>query len=133
MEKGLLYQILVFTVHGKTKKSYNNNEFKISGPTWNDAFELPDGSYSISDIQDHFEYILKKHNEKIDNPLIRTYVNKTEIKIKTRYYLQLLTLETMKLLGSTKNKITEDKNGENVPHLEINKVILVHCNNVNND
>ena len=133
MEKSLLYQILVFTVHRKTKKSYNNNEFKISGPTWNDAFELPDGSYSISDIQDHFEYILKKHNEKIDNPLIRTYVNKTEIKIKTRYYLQLLTLETMKLLGSTKNKITEDKNDGNVPHLEINKVLLVHRNNVNND
>ena len=41
--------------------SYNNNKFKISSPTWNDKFELPDGSYSVSDIQDYFEYILKKH------------------------------------------------------------------------
>ena len=65
------------------------------------------------------------------------YVNKIEnritFKIKTGYYLELLTLETMKLLGSTKSKITKDKNGENVPHLEIAEVILVHCNIVNND
>ena len=43
------------------KSSYNNNEFKISAPTWNDEFELRDGSYSVSDIEDCFEYILKKH------------------------------------------------------------------------
>ena len=43
------------------KASYNKNKFKISSPTWNDKFELPDGSYSVSDIQDYFEYILKKH------------------------------------------------------------------------
>ena len=54
-------------------------------------------------------------------------------KIKTGYYLELLTPETMKLLGSTENKITKDKNGENVPHLEITEVVLVHCNIVNND
>ena len=53
--------------------------------------------------------------------------------IKTEYYLQLLTPETMKLLGSTENKISKDKNGENVPHLEVTKVVLVHCNIVNND
>ena len=41
------------------KNSYNNNKFKISSPTWNDKFELPDGSYSASDIQDYFKYILK--------------------------------------------------------------------------
>ena len=50
------------------KSSYNNNKFKISVPTWSDEFELPDGSYSISDIQDYFEYILKKHSENLDNP-----------------------------------------------------------------
>ena len=59
--------------------------------------------------------------------------NRVTFKIKTGYYLQLLTPETMKLLGSTKNKITKDKNGENVPHLEITEVVLVHCNIVNND
>ena len=59
--------------------------------------------------------------------------NRITFKIKTGYYLELLTPETMKLLGSTENKITKDKNGENVPHLEITGVVLVHCNIVNND
>ena len=98
---------------------------------------MPDGSYSVSNIQDYFEYILKKHGENINNPSVRIYVNKIEnritFKIKTGYSLELLTPETMKLLGSTKNKITKDKNGENVPHLEITEVVLVHCNIVNND
>ena len=66
---------------------------------------------SVSDIQDHFEYILKKHGENIDNPSIKIYVNKTEHRItfknKTLYYLELLTPETMKLLGNTENKITK--------------------------
>ena len=110
---------------------------EISSPTWNDEFELLDGSYLISDIQDYFEYILKKHNENIDNPSIRIYVNKFEhkiaFKIKTGYYLVLLTPETIKLLGSTENKITKDKNGENVLHLEITEVVLAQCNIVNND
>ena len=60
------------------KSSYNNNKFKISAPTWSEEFELPDGSYSVSDIQDYFEYILKKHSESVDNPSIRIYVNKIE-------------------------------------------------------
>ena len=50
------------------KNSYNNNKFKISAPTWNDKFELPDGSYSVLNIQDHFKYILKKHRENINKP-----------------------------------------------------------------
>ena len=93
------------------KNSYNNNKFKISAPTWND--ELPDGSYLISDIQDYFEYILKKHGENTDNPSARIYVKKIEnritFKIKTGHYLQLSTPETMKLLGSTENKIIKIK------------------------
>ena len=64
------------------------------------------------------------------------YVNKIEnrvtFKIKNGYILELLTEETLKLLGSTENKITADKNGENVPHLEITEDVLVHCNIVNN-
>ena len=91
----------------------------------------------VSDIQDYFEYILKKHGEDIEKPSIQIYVNKIEkrvaFKMKNGYSLELLTPETMKLLGSTKNKITKDKNGANVPHLEITKVVLVHCNIVNND
>ena len=65
------------------------------------------------------------------------YVNKIEnrvtFKIKNGYSLELLSSETMKVLGSTENKIAKDKNGENVPHLEITEVVLVHCNIVNND
>ena len=59
--------------------------------------------------------------------------NRITFKIKTRYYLKFLTPETTKLLGSTKKKITKNKNGENVPHLKITEVVLVHCNIVNND
>ena len=87
---------------------YNNNKLKISAPKWNDQFELPNGSYSLADIQDCFEYVLKKHIEKIDNPSIRIYVNKIEnritLTIKTGHYLQLLTPKTMKLLGTLKIK-----------------------------
>ena len=105
--------------------------------TWNDKFELPDRSYSVSDIQDYFECVLKKHGEDIDKQSVQIYVNKIEnrvtFKIKNGYSLELLTPETMKLLGSTKNKITKDKNGENVPHLEITEAVLVHRNIVNND
>ena len=73
------------------KSSYNDNKFKISAPTWSEDFKLLDGSYSVSDIQDYFEYILKKHSESIDNPSIRMYINRIEnrvtFKIKRGYYL----------------------------------------------
>ena len=94
------------------KMSYKNNKFKIFSLTWNGEFELPDRSYFVSDIQYYFEYKLKKHGEKTDNPSIRTYINKIEkritLKIKTGNCLKFLTPETMKLLGSTKSKITKD-------------------------
>ena len=68
----------------------------------------------------------------IVNPSIRKYINKIEnritFKIKTGYYLELLTPETMKLLGSTKGKKTTAENAENVPCLEINEAVLIHCN-----
>ena len=132
-----LSNLSIYYTWKNIKSSYNNNKFKVSAPTRNEEFELPDGSYSISDIQDYFEYILKKHSESVDNPLIRIYKNKIEnritFKIKSEYYLELLTSETMKLLGSTESKIIKDKNGENVPHLEVAELVLVHCNLVNND
>ena len=59
--------------------------------------------------------------------------NRITFKIKIGYYLELLTPETKKLLESTESKITKDKNGENVPHLEIVELVLVHCHLVNND
>ena len=72
-----------------------------------------------------------------DSPAIGIYVNKIEhrvtYKIKRGYYLELLTLEAMKLFGSTEIKITKDKNGKNLPHLEITEVSLVYFNIVSND
>ena len=94
---------------------------------------------------DHIQYLIfkiilsifLKNSESVDNPSIRIYVNKIEnritFKIKSGYYLELLTSETMKLLGSTVSKINKDKNSENVPNLEVVEVVLVHCNLVNND
>ena len=132
-----LSNLSIYYTWKNIKSSYNNNKFKISAPTWSEEFNLPDGSYSITDIQNYFKYILKKHGENVDNPLIIIYINKIEnritFKIKSGYYLELLTPETMKLLGSTLSKINKDKNGENVPNLESAEVVLVHCNLVNND
>ena len=56
-----LSNLIIYYTWKNIKSSYNNNKLKISAPTWNDKFELPDGSYSVLDIQDYFEYILKKH------------------------------------------------------------------------
>ena len=132
-----LSNLSIYHTWRSIKSSHNNSKLKISAPTWNDESELPDGSYSVSDIQDYFKYILKKHGENTNKPSVQIYVNKIEnrikFKIKDGYSLELLTPETMKLLANSKYKITEEKNGENVPQLEITEVILVHCNMVNND
>ena len=88
-----LSNLSIYYTWKKIKSTYNNNKFKIFSPTWNDEFELPDGSYSISDIQDYFEYILKKHGEDIDKPSVQIYINKIEnrvtFKIKNGYSLEL--------------------------------------------
>ena len=81
--------------------------------TWNDKFNLPDRSYSVSDIKDYFEYIIKKYETIADNPPVQIYVNKIEnrivFKTKTGYKLELLTEETMQLLGSSKKVIDEKR------------------------
>ena len=119
-----------------SKSIYNNNKFKISAPTWNDTFDLPDGSYNIPAIQNYFEYIIKKHETIAETAPILIYANNISnrivFKIKTGYKLELLSKETMKLLGSTSNIINADKNSENVLRLENVEVVLVHCNLVNN-
>ena len=100
------------------KSEYNDNKFKTSAPTWNETFDLPDGSYTISSIQDYFEFIIKKHETLTENPSIQLYPNKIKnrivFKIKTGYKLELLTPETMNLLGSTNKVVDKDENGENV-------------------
>ena len=114
----------------------NNNKFKISAPTWTDTLDLPDGSYNIPAIQSYIEYIIKKHETIAETAPILIDTNKISnrivFKIKTGYRLELLSTETMKLLGSTKDTIDADKNSENVPKLKNVEVVLVHCNLVNN-
>ena len=132
-----LANLSIFYTWKNIKSEYNNNKFKISAPTWNDPFDLPHGSYSIDDIQDYFEFIVKKHEILTEDLPIEIYPNKIKnrivFKIKTGYKLELLIPETMKLLGSTKKVVGKDKNGENIPKLEFVEVVLVHCNLVKND
>ena len=123
----VLANLSIYYTWKNIKSKYNNNKFKISAPIWNDIFDLPDGSYSISDIQDYFKFIIKKHKTLTENPPIQIYPNKIKnrivLKIKTSYKLELLTPETMKLLGSTKKDVDSDKNSENVPKLEYFEVV----------
>ena len=97
---------------------------------------MPDGSYNIPEIQDYIEYIIKKHETIGETAPILIYantiINRILFKMKTGYKLELLSKETMKLLGSTKDTIDVDENSENVPRLENVEVVLVHCNLVNN-
>ena len=120
-----LSSLSIYYTWKNIKNSYNNNIFKILAPTWHDKFELADASYSVSDIQDYFEYSLKKHGENTDNPSVKIYVNKIEnritFKIKNGHSLELLTPETMKLRGSTENEITKDKKVKKYCILELQK------------
>ena len=117
-----LTNLSIYYTWKNINSEYKNNKFEISTPTWNDTFDLPDGSYSISDTQDYFEFIIKKHETLAENPPIQIYPGKIKngivFKIKTGYKLELLTPETMKLLRSTKKDVDSDQNIENVPKLE---------------
>ena len=71
-----LINLSIYYTWRNIKSTYNNNKFKTSAPTWNDTFDLPDGSYSISDIQDYFEFIIKKHATLTENSPVQVYVNR---------------------------------------------------------
>ena len=132
----VLANLSIYYTFKNVKSIYKNNKFKISAPTWNETFDLLDGSYNISEIQDYFEYIIKKHETIGENAPILIYANtinnRIVFKIKTGYKLELLSEETMKLSGSKSIIIDADKNSENVPRLENVEVVLVHCNLINN-
>ena len=102
------------------RSKYNNNKFKISTSTWNDTFDLPDGSYSIYDIQDYFGFIIKKHQTLTENSPIQIYPNKIKnrnvSKIKTGYKLELLTPETMEIKDV--ENFDADKKSGNLTKLE---------------
>ena len=88
-KKIALGNLSIYYTWKNIKSAYNNNKFKISAPTWNDTFDLPDGSYSIEDIQDYFEFIIKKHETLTGNSPIEIYPNKIKnrivFKIRTGY------------------------------------------------
>ena len=113
-----LSNLSIYYTWTNIKSSYNNNKFKISAPTWNDEFES-------SDIQDYFKYILKKHGGNTNKPSVQIYVNKIENRItftiNDGYSTERLTPETMKLLGSTENKISKNKNVKMCHILKVQK------------
>ena len=76
-----LSNLSIYYTWRNIKSSQKNNNFKISAPTWNHEFKLPDGSYSVSDIQDYFKYILKKNGENTNKPSVQIYINKIENRI----------------------------------------------------
>ena len=131
-----LANLSIYYTWKNVKSDYNNNKFKISVPTWNDTFDVPDGSYSIAALQNYFEYIIRKHETIADVSPVLIYVNEINnrivFKIKSGYKVELLSKETMRLLGSRSNSIDKDKNSELVPKLESADLVLVHCNVVNN-
>ena len=106
-----LGNLSIYYTWKNVKSTYNNNKFKISAPTWNETFDLPDGLYNISEIQDYIEYIIKKHETIGENAPILIYANtinnRIVFKIKGGYKLELLSKENV-------------------------EVVLVHCNLVNN-
>ena len=132
-----LANLSIYYTWKNAKSEYNNNKLKISAPTWSDTFDVPDGSYSIATFQDYLEYIIKKHVTITDVSPVLIYVNEINnrivFKIKSGYKLELLSKETMRLLGSSANSIDIDKNSELVSKLESVDLILVHCNLVNNN
>ena len=121
------------------KEQYNNNKFRLSGPNWSKDVTLPDGSYEIYQIQNYFlDEVIKKHESSVksneQSPILifaNRILNRVVLRIKTGYKLELLTNETMRLLGDGPI-IDTTKNGENVPKLEIVRSVLVFCNLVQN-
>ena len=131
-----LANLNIYYTWKNVKSDYHNNKSKTSAPTWNDTFDVPDGSYSIAALQNYFEYIIKKHETTVDVSPVLIYVNEINnrivFKIKSGYKLELLSKETMRLLGIPADAIDGDKNSELVPKLESVDLVLVHRNLVNN-
>ena len=83
-ENMTLSNLIIYYTRKNIKSDYNNNKFKISAPTWNDTFDLPDGSYSIFGIQDYFEFIIKKYRTLTENPPVQIYQNKIKNRLQIR-------------------------------------------------
>ena len=132
-----LTDLRIYYTWKNINSAFNNRNCKIYAPTQNDEFDLAEGSYFVSGIQDYFEYIIENRNTIANNTPVQIYVNKTKnrvvFKIKLGCKLELLSLETIKLLGSTKNDVDQDKDGENVLRLQPIEDFLVSQSLVNNN
>ena len=124
-----LQNLSIYYTRENTRKEYEIINFKIIAATWNDQFELPDGFYLLSVIQDYTELIIKKHETITIFPPIHVYINRINnrsvFKIKDGCKLELETPETMKLFWQDKKVDRIKKNAEKVPSLEVVEVVLV--------
>ena len=124
----VLAKLSIYYTRKSIKSSHKNNKFKSSAPTWNDEFDFSVGSYSIWDIQDFFEYIIKKLKTIANNPSVQIYIDKIKnrivFKINTGYQLELLSPETMKLLRNIIKYADLDKDEKDVPKWGSVEVVL---------
>ena len=131
-----LANLSIYYTWKNVKSEYNNNKFKISAPSWNENFDLPDGSYSIDDIQDYFEFIIKKHETLTGNLPIEIYPNKIKnrivFKIKTGYKLELLSPETMKAQKKMLMQIKMEKSYQNQNLLKLFQFIVIQSKMITN-
>ena len=134
-----LANLSIYYTWENIKPEYNSNKFKISGPTRSETFDLPDGSYEISDIQDYILKMVQKQESTIktneESPILiypDGIKNRLIFNKKTGYKLELLTKETQTLLRDGPI-IDKDKNIKNVPQLDQVEYVLLHCNIVEND
>ena len=113
-----LANLSIYYTWKNVKSIYNNNKFKILAPTWNETFDLPDGSYNISEIQDYIEYIIKKHETISENAPILIYANtinnRIVFKIKSGYKLELLSKEYDRIMEETQEIIIPPEKREQI-------------------
>ena len=130
-----LQNLSIYYMWKNIRKQYKRNELKITDPIWNDEFELPDGSYSVSNVQDYMAYIIQKHEKLTTISPIHVYINrinKLVLKIRNGHKLEVQMPETMKLFGSTTKINKQNKKWSlevvEIPSPEVVEVALVQCN-----
>ena len=131
-----LQNLSIYYTLENIRKQYKNNRLKIIAPAWNDESELPDGSYSVSDILNYIKYIIKNYEKLTAISPVNVYANRINniliFKTKDGYTLEFQTPETMRLFGCKNKLIGKTINREKVPSLEVVEVVLVQWNLADN-
>ena len=131
-----LQNLSIYYTLENIRKQYKNNRLKIIAPAWNDESELPDGSYSVSDILNYIKYIIKNYEKLTAISPVNVYANRINniliFKTKDGYTLEFQTPETMRLFGCKNKLIGKTINREKVPSLEVVDVVLVQWNLADN-